>query len=183
MTPYFVPEDYGAEFFERLVSRGVRVRIATNSLASTNHPYVHGAYARYRDRLLAAGVEFLEARSDAAKLTGAADADLTMHTKMMIVDDRYLFVGSPNIDPRSIRQNAEIGILIDSPELARSIRVRVDEIARDYAFEVSTAPDGRTVWRYRGSAGQELFRKEPLATGWDIFVSTVAGWLPIEMQL
>lgn len=183
MTPYFVPEDYGANFFERLVDRGVRVRIATNSLASTNHPYVHGAYAGYRDRLLAAGVEFLEARADAARLTGAADADLTMHTKLTIVDDRYLFVGSPNIDPRSIRQNAEMGMLIDSPELARSIRLRVDEIARDYAFEVSIGPDGRTVWRYGGSARQELYRNEPLATVWDIFVSTVASWLPIENQL
>ena len=62
ISPYFVPEDYGARFFEQLVDRGVRVCIATNSLASTNNAYVHGAYAEYRERLLAAGVEFLAAR-------------------------------------------------------------------------------------------------------------------------
>ena len=54
----------------------MRVRIATNSLASTNHAYVHGAYARYRKRLLSAGVEFLEARSDAAR-------KIELHTHVM----------------------------------------------------------------------------------------------------
>ncbi len=183
LTPYFVPENYGAEFFEALVRRGVRVRIVTNSLASTNHPYVHGAYARYRDRLLRAGVEFLEVRSDAAKLTGSAEADLTMHTKLAIVDDRLVFVGSPNLDPRSIRQNTEIGMILDSPELARSIRERVDLVAGDFAFALEAGEDGRTLWRYDGQTGQEIRARDPLASGWRVFVSTVAGWLPIESQL
>ncbi|WP_413717273.1 phospholipase D family protein [Silicimonas sp. MF1-12-2] len=183
LTPYFVPEDYGARFFERLVQRGVRVRIATNSLASTNHPYVHGAYASYRERLSAAGVEFLEARSDAAKLTGAVDADLTMHTKLVVVDDRLLFVGSPNMDPRSIRQNAEIGMVIESPELARSIRERIDIIAKDYAFRLTRKPDGSTNWQYDGSTRRETFDQEPLASPWRKILSTVVSWLPIESQL
>ena len=183
MTPYFVPEEYGALFFEDLVTRGVHVRIATNSLASTNHAYVHGAYARYRDRLSAAGVEFIEARADAAILTGSADAPLTMHTKLVIVDDRYLFVGSPNFDPRSIRQNAEVGMVIDSPDLALSIRERVDEIAKDYAFRYETGSNGAAIWRYDGTQQQEVFTREPLASFWRTFIATVAGLLPIESQL
>lgn len=183
LTPYFVPENYGAAFFEDLVQRGVRVRIATNSLASTNHAYVHGAYARYRERLSSAGVEFLEARADAARITGSADADLTMHTKLVIVDDRFLFVGSPNLDPRSIRQNAEIGMVIDSPGLARSIRERADVIAKDYAFRVEADTDGKTIWRYEGAKLNEVFRRDPLAGPWKLLLSTVAGLLPIESQL
>lgn len=183
ISPYFVPEDYGARFFERLVERGVRVRIATNSLASTNHAYVHGAYAEYRERLLAAGVEFLEARVDAARVTGSSNADLTMHTKLAIIDDRWLFVGSPNFDPRSIRQNAEIGIVIDSPALALSIRERVEEIAKDYAFTLSQDTRGRTLWSYDGTARQEVFSREPSASLWDRILSTFAALLPIESQL
>ena len=183
LTPYFVPEDYGAAYFEALARRGVRVRIVTNSLASTNHAYVHGAYARYRDRLLRAGVEFLEVRSDAAKLVGAAEADLTMHTKLVVVDNRLLFVGSPNLDPRSIRQNTEIGMVIDSPALAGNIRDRVDDVAADYAFKVAIDESGETTWLYEGASARELRRKEPLASGWRVFVATVAGWLPIESQL
>lgn len=183
MTPYFVPEEYGASFFEHLVDRGVRVRIATNSLASTNHAYVHGAYARYRDQLAAAGVEFIEARADAAILTGSANASLTMHTKLVIVDDRYLFVGSPNFDPRSIRQNAEVGMVIDSPDLALSIRERVDEIAKDFAFRYEISPNGAATWRYDGTQQQEVFTWEPLAGFWPSFIATVTGLLPIESQL
>lgn len=183
MTPYFVPEEYGARFFENLVQRGVRVRIATNSLASTNHAYVHGAYARYRDRLSAAGVSFIEARADAARITGSADAGLTMHTKLVIVDDRILFVGSPNFDPRSIRQNAEVGMVIESPDLARSIRERVDVIAKDYAFSYEIDANGASLWRYSGAVQQEVFDREPLASPWKTFIATIAGLLPIESQL
>ena len=183
LTPYFVPEEYGADFFEALVARGVRVRIVTNSLASTNHAYVHGAYARYRDRLLRAGVEFLEVRSDAAKLTEAAEADLTMHTKLVVVEDRYLFVGSTILDPRSIRQNTEIGIVIESPALAENIRMRLDDVAPDYAFDLDVDESGQSICLFEGAAGQETFRREPLASGWRVFVATVAGWLPIESQL
>jgi putative cardiolipin synthase len=183
LTPYFVPEEYGAAFFEGLVRRGVRVRVVTNSLASTNHAYVHGAYVRYRDRLLSAGVEFLEVRSDAAKVTGVADANLTMHTKLVIVDDRSLFVGSTNLDPRSIRQNTEIGTVIESPDLARGIRQRVDLIARDYAFRLDRDKAGETLWRYEGTGRREVFRGEPLAGLWDILVAAISALLPIESQL
>jgi putative cardiolipin synthase len=183
LTPYFVPEDYGAAFFEDLARRGVRVRIATNSLASTNHPYVHGAYARYRNRLLAAGVEFLEVRADAPRLNGAAGRPLTMHTKLAVADGRVLFVGSSNIDPRSIRQNTEIGMVIESPRLARGIVERIDAVAADYTFEVVRGPDGRPLWRFDGAGRGETFDDEPLAGALDHLIATISGWLPIESQL
>jgi putative cardiolipin synthase len=183
ITPYFVPEDYGAAFFERLVQRGVRVRIVTNSLAATNHAYVHGGYAPYRDRLLEAGVEFLEVRADAPKLLAGHDTPLTMHTKLAVVDDRIVFVGSTNVDPRSIRQNSEIGMVIDSPALAGDILERVEAVQGDYTFAL--APDGKggILWRYDGKSGSEVFTSEPGASIWARLVATITGWLPVESQL
>jgi putative cardiolipin synthase len=183
LTPYFVPEDYGAAFFEGLVARGVRVRIVTNSLAATNHPYVHGGYAPYRDQLLAAGVEFLEVRADAPALTGGHDEPLTMHTKLAVVDDTTVFVGSLNVDPRSIRQNSEIGVIFQSPALARNITGRVDAVAADYAFTVTQGADGRNRWRYDGASGVEVYDDEPGASFFAKLVATVTGWLPVESQL
>jgi putative cardiolipin synthase len=46
LTPYFVPENYGARLFTDLAKRGVRVRIVTNSLGSTNHAYVYAGSLR-----------------------------------------------------------------------------------------------------------------------------------------
>ncbi|MEM8580006.1 MAG: phospholipase D family protein [Pseudomonadota bacterium] len=183
VTPYFVPEHYGAEVFEDLIARGVRVRVATNSLAANNHPYVHGGYAPYRARLLRSGVEFLEVRSDAPSLTIGVDTPLVLHSKLAIVDGRVLFVGSTNIDPRSIRQNTEIGMVVESEALAQGILQRIEENSRDYAFSVQLDEKGDLIWRYDGMAGAEVFTDEPGATGWQKMLAALAGWLPIEQQL
>lgn len=183
LTPYFVPEDYGATFFEDLVRRGVRVRIVTNSLASTNHPYVHGAYERYRRRLLAAGVEFHEVRADAPRLNGVGDRPLTMHTKRTVVDGRVLFVGSSNIDPRSIRQNSEIGLIIESAALAAHVLERIEAQVTDYAFSVSADEHGALRWRFEGAERSELLYREPPAGAWARLLAVLAAWLPIESQL
>lgn len=182
-TPYFVPEDYGAKVFETLADRGVRVQIVTNSLAATNHAYVHGGYAPYRERLLSSGVEFYEVRADAPKLVGGSDAGLVLHSKVALVDRRRLFVGSTNIDPRSFRQNTEVGVVIDSPELVANIRSRFDARAPDYVFRVQKADNGALQWTYDGGGRAETFDREPGATAWDKLIAALAYLLPVESQL
>ncbi len=44
-----------------------------------------------------------------------------LHTKALVVDRRSTFVGSFNLDPRSANINTEVGLLVDSPELARQV--------------------------------------------------------------
>ncbi|MDJ0993343.1 MAG: phospholipase D family protein [Dinoroseobacter sp.] len=183
ITPYFVPEQYGADVFADLAARGIRVRVVTNSLAATNHAYVYGGYAPYRDQLLQAGVEFLEVRKDAPALTVGSDVPLVLHSKLAVIDDDVLFVGSTNIDPRSIRQNSEIGMVIESPELSRAILQGIDQGASDYTFQVEPGPNGAPIWRYTGAADDEVYTASPGATGWQKLIAMIAGWLPIEQQL
>jgi len=59
-SPYFVPGNEGVAFLTGLAARGVRVRILTNSLASTDVGIVHAGYAKYRKALLRGGVEIHE---------------------------------------------------------------------------------------------------------------------------
>lgn len=183
ITPYFVPEDYGARVFEDLAARGVRVRIVTNSLAATNHAYVHGGYAPYRERLLQAGVEFLEVRADAPSVLADADTPLVLHTKLAIADRDTLFVGSANIDPRSIRQNTEIAMVIRSPVLADRILDRIDALKANFAFRVEQGQNGALQWRYNGAGLSEIYTAEPGAGFLQKLVATLAGWLPVEQQL
>jgi putative cardiolipin synthase len=42
----------------------------------------------------------------------------SLHAKYMVIDEQYVFIGSANIDPRSKNLNTEIGIMVDSKELA-----------------------------------------------------------------
>ena len=56
----------------------------------------------------------------------------------MIVDRRVAFVGTLNLDPRSIRLNTEVGVVIDSPV---EIRLPVSSfIARMYLPNIATLP-------------------------------------------
>ncbi|MET0509569.1 MAG: phospholipase D family protein [Burkholderiaceae bacterium] len=65
VSPYVVPMAEGVGYLAGLVNRGVRVRILTNSLASTDVVAVHAGYARWREALLDAGVELFEYRREA----------------------------------------------------------------------------------------------------------------------
>jgi putative cardiolipin synthase len=115
------------QLFHDLTSRGVKVRILTNSLASLDVPAVNSHYKSWRRRLIDAGVELYEMRADAAVQSTLADTPPTraaymgLHIKSMVIDRQTVFVGSMNLDPRSIALNSEMGVVIDSPTLAAEL--------------------------------------------------------------
>jgi putative cardiolipin synthase len=45
---------------------------------------------------------------------GASQASL--HSKAFIFDREHIFIGSLNLDPRSIHENTEIGVVLTSPD-------------------------------------------------------------------
>lgn len=186
ITPYFVPEDYGARLFSELAQRGVRVRIITNSLASTNHPYVHAGYRRHRVDLLQAGVELYELRADALQTLGLVPDDseigVVMHTKLAVIDDQ-VFVGSMNLDPRSIKQNSEMGLFIDSPAFAREVLTDLNGGIRDYTYRLDLEGADRLRWRYEQPEQITVKTREPGATFWKQLVVGITALLPVEQQL
>ncbi|MEP0964391.1 MAG: phospholipase D family protein [Roseobacter sp.] len=187
VTPYFVPEDYGAELFEALSARGVTVRIVTNSVGSTNHAYVHAGYKRHREALLKAGVQLNEVRPDALQALGKLPADdgtgLVMHTKLFVIDDEDVFVGSLNFDPRSIKLNTEFGVFIKSPAFARSIHTELAKGLVNFTYRLSLDEEGEIHWHYDNPEAPSVTRKEPNATLWKTFVIGVTGLLNVELQL
>jgi phosphatidylserine/phosphatidylglycerophosphate/cardiolipin synthase-like enzyme len=44
--------------------------------------------------------------------------DVVTHLKVTVIDNRYVFLGSHNLTEGSLRQNNELSVLIDSPEIA-----------------------------------------------------------------
>jgi putative cardiolipin synthase len=136
-SPYLVPGEDGMKLVEGLRSRGVRVRILTNSLETTDMPIAHGGYRHYRERLLADGVELYEVRAvlgdpkaGGENLKSSRTKEFAMHAKVFVLDDRRLILGSMNFDVRSQRLNTEVGLLIDSPELTKQVSERFDAIAQ-----------------------------------------------------
>jgi putative cardiolipin synthase len=124
LTPYFVPSKDDRAALVGLAQRQVQVKIATNSLASTDQAAVHSAYGPMRKELLAGGVQLFELKPRAGvKQTGAQSGEggVTLHAKSFVVDGRVVFVGSMNMDRRSAMLNTEQGIVVDSPALAKAV--------------------------------------------------------------
>ena len=125
MSPYFVPSNQDENDFIALAHRGVATRILTNSLASTDQVAVHSAYGPHRRALLSGGVELYELKPVAGvKQTTAQwrnSAGVSLHAKSFVVDSRYVFIGSMNMDNRSKLLNTEMGLIVDSPALAKAV--------------------------------------------------------------
>ena len=169
ITPYYVPRDGGIQLLRSQTDRGLRIIIVTNSLASNNHVPVHSGYAKYRRDVIRAGVELYEVRVNAGGELSNRDDDpdsLTLHTKMFLFDRRYLFIGSLNLDPRSIEINAEMGLLIDSPELASAMAVAVEERLAAGAYRVVENERGKLEWHARIDGEEIIETKEPLTSRW-----------------
>lgn len=184
LTPYNVPGKSGIEFWREVAARGVRVIMITNSLASNNHTAVHSGYAKYRHRLLEAGVELYEARADAVTQTsdGVQAESMTLHTKSMIIDRRFVFIGSLNLDPRSIDINSEMGMLIDSPELAAGMAAGYLPALDTRAYRVQEDERGRLTWSATIDGERVTETSEPLAGWWRRFQAFVLRLAP-ESQL
>ena len=45
----------------------------------------------------------------------------TSHAKVVVIDDRYVFLGSHNLTHSALSRNNELSVRIDSPEMARQI--------------------------------------------------------------
>ena len=190
ISPYFVPGPEGLAALLDLRKRGVRVRVLTNSLASTDVPMVHAAYRRYRMPLAEAGVELYEvrpipgeARERSALGSGASGAPFALHAKAYVFDRKTVFLGSANLDPRSLTLNTEVGLLIDSPELARQISERFavfSESANSYRV---TAHDGMLSW-HTSVAGRSVdWTEEPDTTPEQRLAVDLMGLVPAEDQL
>jgi len=144
ISPYFVPRESGVKMFEKMRDRGVKVKILTNSLASNDVPIVHGGYARYRKDLLKLGVDLFELKpvlgqkeeEDHRQWGGSSGAAL--HAKTFILDRKVLFVGTLNLDPRSVYSDTQNGIVVRSETLGRQAASLFEESASAHrAFRVT----------------------------------------------
>jgi cardiolipin synthase C len=193
LSPYFVPGKSGTAFLTQLAARGVRVRILTNSLASNDVAIVHSGYARYRKPLLRGGVELYELNKKLTreqrkgkKGTGGA-SKASLHAKSFIFDRRYVFIGSLNLDPRSVLHNTEIGVVINSPGIGKEMAAVFDKNVRQAAFRLALvkSADGsdKILWHAWIDGEEKTFDTDPYTSFWQRLGVGLLRLLPIESQL
>ena len=186
-SPYLIPGRMGIESIVTLRKAGVKVTILTNSLAATDEPLVHVGYARYRHAMLDSGVDLYElspSRTRHAQRLGLFGSSTgRLHAKTAVVDRRMVFVGSMNLDPRSASQNTELGVFIDSPELAAEM-LRVINISRlQGAYRLRLDADRRIEWLTSDDDRERVLTAEP-ESSWRLKLHNVLfGWLVPEQLL
>ena len=182
VSPYFVPGHMGLDFFAERRRAGVEVQVLTNSLAATDVWLVHAGYMKYRRPLLDLGVKLFELRPEAAGATKARASKATigssrasLHGKSFVFDRRTVFIGSLNLDPRSLLHNTEVGVLVDSAELAEEVATLFARWASpNMAYEVTRGQNGGLRWTPGG------FTTEPGAGFWRPLGARLFSHLPID---
>lgn len=186
-TAYFIPGDSGVEILASLVERGVSVKVLTNSLATNDIKAAHAGYAPFRAPLIRAGVEVHELRPDALRdspsrlFNGLSRA--TLHTKALVYDREGVLLGSFNLDPRSLALNTEIGVHIESAELAARIAGIIESGMHPKNSYRLALDSGDLVWLRRDGNDVVRLDHEPETGWWERFVTSVLALLPIKSQL
>jgi putative cardiolipin synthase len=186
---YFVLRRRDVAAGEVMLKRNVKVRVVTNSLASTNQPAAHSGHANRRREFLRTGAGLYEFRPRSeAGLRQVADgrdgARTGIHTKAMVIDGRKSFVGSFNLDPRSANINTEVGLLVESGEVSRQVGEFLEEATwPGNAWRVTLDERGREVWRDWDGGEERFWRHEPQTSLPERIRCRFFRLLPIESLL
>lgn len=189
ITPYFVPQAAGTAQLIALAQQGVRIKVLTNSLAATDVPALHSFYARYRVALLKAGVELYEFKPSAdnrpikrwriRERFGRKSAG-SLHAKAISWDGQLTFVGSMNIDPRSVMINTELGLMIRGAGMPKQISAVFDQSILQIAYRVSLDGQGRLQWIEHNDDDQLIIHQQEPAPSYRKVSAALTAWLPIE---
>ena len=149
-SPYLVMSDNAKALFRAAVARGVKVRILTNSLASTDNMQAFSGYRNQRKQLLEMGLDIREYKPDPANrnvLMSRANPPATpplfaLHAKSMVVDGKIAYIGTFNFDPRSENLNTEVGVIVHHPALAMRLQTLMENDMRpENSWHAADEPD------------------------------------------
>jgi phosphatidylserine/phosphatidylglycerophosphate/cardiolipin synthase-like enzyme len=136
-TPYLITTELSQGLFRDAINRGVKIRILTNSLASTDNVEAFSSYQTDRKKLLETGIRIFEFKPDAANrmriMTGELQETLDYkpifghHAKSMVIDKEITVVGTFNLDPRSANLNTECIVIVKSAKVSEGVLIGMEE--------------------------------------------------------
>jgi putative cardiolipin synthase len=193
-SPYLVPGRLGLDLLQYLRGRDVKVSVLTNSLAANDVALVHAAYAGYRAPMVISGVRLHELKplkqAAAVRMNlGGSSSRASLHTKAMVFDRVAVYIGSMNLDPRSVLLNTEAGLIIHSESLADQVAVYIERaMAPDRSYRVRLNQESDQAvnplqWHETVAGEEVIHRYEPGAGLRMRFLIDLMKGLEIESQL
>lgn len=191
VSPYFVPGSKFTDYLVGLEARGVEVHILTNSLASNDVSLVHAGYMRYRQRLVEGGVDLYEFKPSPEEVSekkekkgawvGASRSSL--HGKYFGFDRKYVFIGSFNLDGRSVALNTELGVYFQSEKHAQMLSDAFKSRVIHKAYKIELDETGNLVWITIEDEKEVRFDREPETGWWKRFSTDFLSIIVPESQL
>ena len=140
------------------------------------------------------GVELYELNKDlskeerkAMKEGGIGNSRASLHAKAFVLDRRQVFIGSLNLDARSVIQNTEIGVVFESTEIAKHLADNFDRKIDQIAFRLELQRNARggeqITWHGLVDEQQQVLTVEPYTSFWKRFGVGFMRILPIESQI
>lgn len=175
VSPYFIPGEVGMPMIRAAAVAGLRFVLVTNALGSSDEPLVHAHYARYRREMLQLGAEIYEISPNRITRDGDfgdfGSSFARLHAKVSAVDRQRLFIGSLNLDSRSATTNTELGMVIESPEIAERLGLLLTRGGFAGMYRLRLAPDRETIeWVSTDVDGREhVTTHEPGVSWWQRF--------------
>jgi phosphatidylserine/phosphatidylglycerophosphate/cardiolipin synthase-like enzyme len=187
-SPYLVPDRSVMEDIAEGRLWNLPITVITNSLASTDEPFVHAGYQRYRTEMLDLGVRIYEvapSRIQRSRNLGLFGQSIgRFHAKAAAIDGELMFIGSLNFDPRSEKHNTELGLLIHSAELTGQLVKLAQFVIDEASFQVKLGPDRKSLeWHIRTAEGEQVFTEEPDTSWWQRAMLSIVGPFIPEGQL
>ena len=120
---------------------------------------------------------------------------MSLHTKMIVIDDNRLVVGSANIDPRSVKLNTEYLLEIENETIAQEVRSALSKVIderylyrliwAEYPAWAANGDDGYEgpVWVTFENGKERRYYRPPETGFFKRLGIGLFGLLPIEGQL
>jgi putative cardiolipin synthase len=106
---------------------------------------------------------------------------VSLHAKSAVFDRKTLYIGSFNVNLRSIYLNGETVLVIHSPPLAERLARDIElAMAPANSWQVSRDADGQLHWT---AGADQSWTHEPATGFWRRFKSSLFSLLPVEKYL
>lgn len=188
-SAYFTVMDEALENLSPLLERNLKIDVLTNSLASTDVWTIHAGYTRNRKELLKKGVGLYEFRTDAGSCETQVDNSridcagfkYSLHAKSVVFDQKTVFVGSFNLNPRSQLLNTETALIVDSPALAAEIASDITtNMQPQNSWQVALNEKNKLEWHGTVNGKAQVIHHEPYTSSLSRFKSATISLLPLE---
>lgn len=144
-TPYLVVTKGVRRLFRELLDRGVKIRLLTNSLKTTDNVWPQAGYVGRKKKLVRMGIELWEYAGPES-----------LHSKSAVIDGKVILIGSYNLDPRSERLNTEIAVVVEDRDLAVDLEASME---RNLRSSWRIGPDGKPLGQERRYPGVGLCKR------------------------